>query len=130
VAARGATTTGAGIALKAASRINQQAAPACPTFHREPRQVAFRTFFLSPVGVTNTGGRQISGSGADGRQNSSAKVPQRLRIADGSIIRKLSVILQIGVRSLHRQSVLPNGFQAVAPKKQRTALEPNLSQEL
>jgi hypothetical protein len=43
--------------------------------HREPRQVGFRTFFLSAVGVTNTEGSQISGSGADGRQNSSAKAP-------------------------------------------------------
>ena len=75
MAARGATTTGAGIALKAARRINQKAAPACATFHREPRQVGFRIFFLSAVGVTNTGGSQISGSGADGRQNSSAKAP-------------------------------------------------------
>jgi len=78
MAARGATTTRAGIALKAARRINQKAAPACATFHREPRQVGFRTSFLSAVGVTNTGGSggsQISGSGADGRQNSSAKAP-------------------------------------------------------
>jgi hypothetical protein len=82
VAARGATTTGAGIALKAARRINQKAAPACATFHHEPRQVGIRTFFL--VGVTDTGGSQISGSGADGRQKSSAKPPWRLRIADGS----------------------------------------------
>jgi hypothetical protein len=59
------------------------------------------------------------------------KRPQRLRIADGSIIRKLFVILQIGVRSLHRQiSPCLTVFQTVAPKKQRTALEPNLSQGL
>jgi NAD(P)-dependent dehydrogenase (short-subunit alcohol dehydrogenase family) len=36
---------------------------------------AVATFFLSAVGVTNTGGSQISGSGAEGRQNSSAKAP-------------------------------------------------------
>ena len=54
MAARGATTAGAGIALRAARRINQKAAPACATFHREPRHVGFRTFFLSAVGVTNT----------------------------------------------------------------------------
>jgi hypothetical protein len=46
---RGATTTGADIGLKAASRINPQAATACPTFHREPRQVGFRTFLLEPT---------------------------------------------------------------------------------
>ena len=54
MAARGATTAGAGIALRAARRINQKAAPACATFHREPRHVGFRTFFLSAVGVMNT----------------------------------------------------------------------------
>ncbi len=54
MAARGATTAGAGIALRAARRINQKAAPARATFHREPRHVGFRTFFLYAVGVTNT----------------------------------------------------------------------------
>src|SRR5437879_4356421 len=52
----GGNPTGAGSALKAARRINQKATPVCATFHREPRQVGFRTFFLSAVGVTNTGG--------------------------------------------------------------------------
>ncbi|PYU38907.1 MAG: hypothetical protein DMG54_28695 [Acidobacteria bacterium] len=53
MAARGATTAGAGIALRAARRINQKAASACAIFHREPRHVGFRTFFLSAAGVTN-----------------------------------------------------------------------------
>ena len=58
---RGATTAGAGIALKATRRINQKVAPACATFHREPRQVGFRTFFLSAVGVTNTAAGRFPG---------------------------------------------------------------------
>ncbi len=54
MAARGATTAGAGFALRAARRIDQKAARASATFHGEPRHVGFRTFFLSAVNVTNT----------------------------------------------------------------------------
>jgi hypothetical protein len=54
VAARGATSAEAGIALRAARRINQKAARASATFHRQPRHVGFGTFFLSVVDVTNT----------------------------------------------------------------------------
>ena len=68
VAARGATTAGTGIALRAARRIIQKAAPAGATFHREPRHVGFRTFLFVCSRGDKHSGRQMPGPRADGRR--------------------------------------------------------------